>query len=292
MEKNFSGYIYLAMCIIFWASIPIASKKILVQLNNIQMLFYSTVFSFAVIGLILLFQKKHKIMKKYSKKDYLIMSFLGFLGTYLYYVLLYGAFALTTAQEGFILAYTWPILVLILAFIILKEQVTFKKILAILISFFGIIILATKGNIFSLTLTNMSGDILAISGAFIFALFSIVGKKHNFDQTIGAFIYFASALVFITVTVFVISPPSIPSLNIWMWLFYNGIFVNGITYVWWFQALEKVDTHIISTSLYLTPFISLIYIWLFLEEKILLSSIIGLIVIVIGILIQTTQSKK
>lgn len=290
-SKNISGYIYLALCIIFWASIPVTSKKILVELNNLQMLFYSTIFSFLVLGIILLIQKKHKIMKQISRKDYLNMAFLGFLGTYLYYVLLYGAFALTTAQEGFILAYTWPILFLLLAFVILKEQVTLKKILAILISFFGIIIIVTQGKISSLALTNFSGDLLALSGAFVFALFSILGKKHNFDKTIGAFIYFFSALIFITITVFIFSPPKIPSPNIWLWLLYNGILVNGVTYVWWFQALEKVDTHIISTSLYLTPFISLIYIWLFLDEKILFSSIIGLVVIVIGILLQSFKKK-
>jgi drug/metabolite transporter (DMT)-like permease len=72
---------------------------------------------------------------------------------------------------------------------------------------------------------------------------------------------------------------------------YNGILVNGVTYIWWFQALEKVDTHVISTSLYLTPFISLVYIWLFLDEKILFSSVIGLVVIVMGILLQSFKKK-
>ncbi|MBU3912520.1 MAG: DMT family transporter [Nanoarchaeota archaeon] len=287
-----SGYLYLILCILFWASIPVVSKKILVELNNLQMLFYSTIFSFIVLGIILLIQKKHKIMKKYSAKDYLNMAFLGFLGTYLYYVLLYGALALTTAQEGFILAYTWPILVLILAFVILKEKVTLKKILAILVSFFGIIIIVTQGNIHSLTLTNFSGDFLALSGAFVFALFSILGKKYNFDKTVSAFIYFLSALIFITITLFIFSTPKIPSLNIWIWLMFNGILVNGVTYIWWFKALEKVETSIISTALYLTPFISLIYIWLFLDEKILLSSILGLVVIVAGILIQSYKNRK
>jgi len=292
MNKNASGYIYLALCIIFWASIPVASKKILVELNSLEMLFYTTIFSFIVLGFILLIQKKHKMMKKYSGRDYLNMAFLGFLGTYLYYVLLYGAFELTTAQEGFILAYTWPILVLLLSFVILKEQVTLKKILAILISFFGIIIIVTRGKIFSLAFTNLWGDLLALLGAFVFALFSILGKKYGYDKTISAFIYFLSAQFLITITVFIFSPPKIPSLEIWIWLLYNGILVNGITYVWWFKALEKVDTHIVSTALYLTPFISLVYIWLFLGEKILFSSIIGLVVIVTGILIQSYTTKK
>jgi len=64
----------------------------------------------------------------------------------------------------------------------LKEQVTSKKILAILISFIGIIIIVTQGKIFSFALTNLSGDLLAISGAFVFALFSILGKKHHYDK--------------------------------------------------------------------------------------------------------------
>lgn len=291
MKKDSSGYIYLALCIIFWASIPVASKKILVELDSLQMLFYSTIFSFIVLGFILLIQKKHKIMRRYSGKDYFIMALLGFLGTYLYYVLLYKAFELTTAQEGFILAYTWPILVLLLSFIILKEKVTLRKIFAVLLSFFGIIIIVTQGKIFSLTFTNLPGDLLALLGAFVFALFSILGKKYNYDKTISAFVYFLSALIFTAISVLIFSPLRAPSLTIWILLLYNGILVNGITYVWWFKALEKVDTHIISTALYLTPFISLIYIWLFLNEKILLSSVIGLIVIVTGILIQSYSDR-
>ena len=230
-------------------------------------------------------------MKNYSRKDYLNLAFLGFLGTYLYYVLLYGALALTSAQEGFILAYTWPILVLILTFIILKEQVTIKKIIAILISFIGIIIIVTQGQIYSFQLTNTGGNLLALSGAFVFALFSILGKKHKFDKTVSAFIYFLSALIFITITLILFSSFKIPSLNILMWLLYNGILVNGVTYIWWFKALESVETSILSTSLYLTPFVSLIYIWLFLEETILISSVIGLVIIVAGILIQSWKKK-
>lgn len=292
MDKKFKSYFYLALCIIFWASVPVVSKKILVEINNIQMLFYSTVLSFFIIGGVLLFQNKAHIMKNYCIKDYLIMGFLGFLGTYLYYILLYGALALTSASEGFILAYTWPMLVLILAFILLKEVITLKKLIAILFSFFGIVVIVTHGKITSLTFTNPTGDILALCGAFVFALFSVLGKKYNFDKTVSAFVYFCSALFFVTLTVFIFSSIKLPSINILPWLLYNGIFVNGITYIFWFKALEHGDTEIISNALYLTPFLSLIYISVFLDEKILLSSFLGLIIIVCGIVIQSFKLKK
>lgn len=291
MKKQTISYLYLAISILLWASIPVASKKILMELNNFQMLFYSTILSVLLLTVILFAQKKTARLRSYSLKDYGIMIFLGFLGTYLYYVLLYGAFSLTTAAEGFILAYTWPLLVLVLAFVILREKVTARKIIAILMGFLGIILIVTHGKPWTFSITNVKGDALALFGALVFALFSILGKKFRYDQTISVFVYFLSAMVFITVTVLLFYPIPMPSLKVWPWLIYNGFFVNGISYIFWFKTLEHGETHIISSALYLTPFLSLLYIFIFLDEKILLSSFAGLIIIVSGITIQLKERK-
>ena len=285
-KRKLNSYANLALCILLWASIPVATKKILLELDSLQILFYSTIFSTLVLGILIVFQKKITLLKRYNKSQYSIMFLLGFLGNYLYYIFLYGALSKTTASEGFILAYTWPIMVLILSFIILKDMVTIQKILGILISFFGIIIITTNGNIATFNLTNFQGDILALSGAFVFALFSVLGKKYNFDKTISVFIYFLSALIFIIPTVLIFSEITFPSFKVWLWIIYNGVFVNGISYIFWFKALEDGETHIVSNLLYLTPFISLIYILIFLDEKILISAVVGIVVIVVGVLSQ------
>ncbi|WP_432666379.1 DMT family transporter [Wukongibacter baidiensis] len=285
-NKKFIAYFNLSLCILLWASIPVVTKKVLVELDNLQILFHSTVLSTLVLGVLVIFQKKAKDLKRCTIKEYITMLLLGFLGNYLYYILLYGALEKTTASEGFILAYTWPMLVLILSFIILKEKVTIKKLLGIFISFSGIVIITTKGDILNFSLTNLSGNILALGGALVFALFSVLGKKYNFDKTISVFIYFTSALVFLIPTVSIYSEFVWPSLKILPWIIYNGIFVNGVSYIFWFKALENGETHIISNLLYLTPFVSLIYISIFLNERILISSIIGLVIIVFGVLLQ------
>lgn len=146
-----------------------------------------------MLGVLLIAQGKVKELRKYGKREYGSMHVLGFLGNYLYYVLLYGALSMTTASEGFILAYTWPILVLVLAFVILKEKVAQRKIIGVCISFIGIIVITTKGNLVQLNLTSTEGDAMALGAAFVFALFSIMGKKYNFDKTISVFIYFFAA---------------------------------------------------------------------------------------------------
>ena len=280
---------FLGLCILSWGLIPVVTKYILIELNNLQMLFYSTIFSCTVMGGIVLFQKKTSVLATYSIYDYAKVGVLGFLGTYLYYVLLYGALALTSASEGFILAYTWPMLVIILAFPLLREKLTIKKLCSIFISFLGIMVIVTHGSIFTLSFTSLQGDILALGGACVFALFSVLGKKYQYDQVVSVFIYFVTALVFITPTLLLFSSLKMPSFHVWLWLLLNGFLVNGVSYIFWFKALEYGDTSVISNALYLTPFLSLVYIALFLGEQILLSSVVGLVIIVVGIVLQSVN---
>jgi len=292
------SYLNLALCILLWASIPVASKKILAELTNVQMLFWSTLFSFAVMAAVLLAQRKAHLLARYDARDYTRMGLLGFLGAYLYYILLYGAFVRTSAAEGFILAYTWPILVSLLAVVLLGEQLSGRRALAIAISFFGVLVIVTQGRIVTLAFTSLSGDLLALAGAFVFALFSILGKRARYDQTVSATVYFAVALLAVTATVLLPSLAGegtgvgLPSAAVWPWLIYNGVLVNGITYVFWFKALENGDTFIISNALYLTPFLSLVYVFFWLDEAILPSAVLGLVVIVAGIGVQAGHNRR
>ena len=108
-------------------------------------------------------------------------------------------------------------------------------------------------------------------------------RAHSCCVGRAVFIYFLSALVFLLPTVMLFSSFKLPSINIWGWIILNGVIVNGISYIFWFKALDTVKTHIISNLLYLTPFVSLVYIAIFLKEKILMSSIVGLVIIVTGV---------
>jgi drug/metabolite transporter (DMT)-like permease len=48
------------------------------------------------------------------------------------------------AQEAFIVNYTWPIWVVIFAVIILKEKINKRKIIAIILGFIGVYIVASN----------------------------------------------------------------------------------------------------------------------------------------------------
>ena len=58
MTPRAQSYLNLALCILLWASIPVASKKILAELTSLQMLFYSSIFSVVALGALVLWQRK------------------------------------------------------------------------------------------------------------------------------------------------------------------------------------------------------------------------------------------
>ena len=277
--------LYTLICVLSWAFIPVASKEILKDMNNYAMLLFSNAISTVVLFLYLTLSKKVKILKTYSPKDYFILSFLGFLGSFLFYIVLYKAFSLSLAQEVFIINYTWPILIVLLSAPILKERLTPAKLISISISFFGVIIILTKGNPAHIRFTSVKGDLLALLASLCFALFSVLGKKVHYDQVASVFIYFLSATLFSLITIRYVHIDSITA-NSLLWLLINGAFINGISYIFWFKALKSTKAAVVSNIVYLTPAISLIFISVILKERIETYSILGLFFILTGIAIQ------
>src|SRR5690242_15294843 len=143
--SSLKAYIYVGLSALLWASIGAVGKILLQNLDNIQVLFFASLFGFIGLFLIVLIKKKLPIIKTYSWKDYAILAGMSFLGVFLYSFFLFGALDLLPAQEAFLINYLWPIIVVIFAIIILKEKLTIQKAISIACSFLGVLIIVTKG---------------------------------------------------------------------------------------------------------------------------------------------------
>jgi len=73
---------------------------------------------------------------------------------------------------------------------------------------------------------------------------------------------------------------------------WNGIFVLAVATTTWAMALDRGKTTVISNLAYITPFLSLVWTALFLHEQISLWSVAGLVIIILGILIQLKDKKE
>lgn len=286
------SYIYVLLAAVLWGSTAAVGKLLLAGLDNFQLLFLANVIAFVGLLIIVAFQRKLAQIKNLKTYDFIKLAGLGFLGVFLYYFFIFGALELLPAQEAFIINYLWPIMVMIFAVIILKEKNTWLKILGLVFSFVGVVIVATKGNLSTFNFDNPLGIFLAVAAAISYGLFSVLGKKQKYDQFVSTMFYYLFASIYSLIAILFFSDfPQISSFYQLAGLLWLGVFTNGLAFVFWFLALKYGDIAKMSNIIFLTPFISLVYIYFLLGEQILPSSIIGLIIIVSGILIQSAQSK-
>jgi drug/metabolite transporter (DMT)-like permease len=287
MEKQKQAYLYAVTAVLFWSTVASAFKLALRYLDFIQLLFFSCVASILALFAILLIQNKLILLRRFSAKEYLYSLALGFLNPFLYYLILFKAYSLLPAQEAQPLNYTWSIMLVLLSIPLLKQKIGFKSILAILVSYFCVLVISTRGDITGLTFSDPGGVALALGSAVIWALFWIGNIKDKRDETAKLFLNFSFGFVFILAPMLFSSRMRIPSVAGIVGAVYVGLFEMGITFVLWLKALKLSRTTAqVSNLIFLSPFISLVLIRLVVGETILPSTIIGLAFIVGGIIMQ------
>jgi drug/metabolite transporter (DMT)-like permease len=291
MKKQNLAYLYALLAIICWSTIGSAFKITLHYIYFEHLLLISSVVAVIILFIVLLATKNLKNLKTLGLSDLVWSSFLGLLNPFLYYTVLLKAYDLLPAQEAGTLNYIWPLVLVLLSITILKQRIRIFSILAILISFFGILMISTHGHIFNFRFSNPFGVLLALGSAIFWALYWIFNTKDKLEPVTRLFLNFCFGLLYIFIVVVLIRPFRFP---VWQGLagsIYIGFFEMGITFVFWMMALKLSKTTAqVSNLIYLSPFISLVLIHFFVGETIFISTIVGLVFIVSGILIQQKVS--
>jgi len=293
MNNRQKGYLYAGLTILFWGTSASAFKIGLRYVDYFQLLLYSSFTAVIFLFFVLWAQKKLKILKTFTRKQYLYSMFLGFLNPFLYYVILFKAYTLLPAQIAQPLNFVWPIVLVLLSIPILKQKIGLKSFVALIVSFIGVYFISSQGQLFNHQFADPLGVTLALSTSVVWALFWLYNMKDQRDEVLKLFLNFVFAFFFIlaiTIKESSVIPQNVEGV---LTAIYIGLFEMGITFVIWLKALKLAGrTDKIGNLIYLTPFCALVFIHLFLGEKIYLTTILGLILIISGILLQQLNKVK
>ena len=285
------AYFYGGTAIFLWSTIAASTKLMLGSLDSMQILSITMLFAAVFLLLVNLLNGKLKQMKRYSLRDYLYMLTLGILGLFLYNLFLYIGIDSMRASQAFIINYLWPIMTVIFACVILKEPMTVRKAIAIGMSFLGVVIVTSDGGLGGISRGELTGALCCVLAAVSYGLFSVLNKRKGYDNYICMMVcHFAAFLVS---TLFSVCSGNvlIPQLSQLPGLLWIGVGTSAIAYTAWALALSLGDTAKLSNLAYITPFLSLIWTALLLKEPVSLYSVLGLVVIVAGILLQIKEKK-
>jgi drug/metabolite transporter (DMT)-like permease len=291
LSESTIGVIYIALCILLWSLIPTVAKFAQTGLDHHQYLFYSSVISFLSIFAVSLYEKNLKEIFFYSKKIVLVLFALGFLD-FFYYLLLYFGYKHANGLEVLVIQYMWPIFIVFLSLIILKEEFTKKKLLSVILGFLGVSLVITKGDFSSLDFGQIDVLLIVMLGAIAFALFSVLSKIVKVNATNAVMIYFFSAIIYSIISVQSFSEFTLPSAKDWISILINGAFLNGISYLFWVKALKTFDASKVAPFIFTTPILSAFFLIIFFDEPILLIYFVGLFLVIISGLISSIKRKK
>jgi drug/metabolite transporter (DMT)-like permease len=148
-------------------------------------------------------------------------------------------------------------------------------------------VISTHGDPLSFRFSHPLGVALALGSTVIWALYWIYNTKDDRDPVAGLVLNFVFGLPFVLASCLLFSSVRVKKPWALLGAGYVGLFEMGITFVLWLSALKLSDsTAKVGNLIFLSPFLSLVFIHSLVGEDILASTFAGLILIVGGLLLQ------
>jgi len=287
VRKQTKAYVLTLMVVTFWATAASAFKIALRDVTPYTLLFYSTLFSTIALFVLLCTQSRLGLLRKSGRRAIARAALLGFLNPFLYYVILFKAYDILPGQIAMSLNYGWPLVLTLLSVPILGQRLSKSQLLAVVISFAGAVIIATRGEFTSFGDVSQFGVLLAGGSTLIWATYWLFNAKDGLDPVVKLFTGFCFGFLFTALFGLVSGGIELPPAMAWLPLIYVSLFEMSITFALWLTALQLTSSAArIGNLIYVTPFFSLLILHLAVGEKIHPATFAGLLLIVGSILFQ------
>jgi len=273
--------------VVIWGASFVATKVSLRYLSPVTLVWLRFGIGVVILGIATAARRQFGLPKR-SELGYLAL--LGFLGITLHQWL--QSTGLQTAQAtttGWIIA-TIPAFMALLGWLFLKEKLSLGQVAGITLSALGVLLVVSKGSPGNLTTGKFGtfGDILILISAPNWAVFSILSRRglqqHPATQTmfyVMCFGWLFSTLLFLT-------SPQLGeiggmAMDGWLATMFLGVFVSGLAYIAWYDALKVIPAAQIGAFLYLEPLATMLLATSMLGEPLRWSSLLGGGIILAGV---------
>ncbi len=280
------------LTVLFWSTSATAFKITLAYIDVLPLLLFSVTTALVVLGIYLLVRGQFKALFKLRKKEYAFYLVLGVLNPFVYYWMAIKAYDLLPAQIVQPINYTWVITLSLLSVPLLKQKLSKVQIVATLVCYAGVVVLSYRDSSMPGTISYL-GVFLAVSCTIIWALYWIYNIRSAQDAIVGIFLNFFFSIPFIALACFFFSPIIITDVKGIYGAIWIGCFEFGFAFIAWVTALKSAEnTNHVTNLIFLTPFVSLIFIHTILGEEIFLQTYAGLALILAGIVLQKYEEWK
>ncbi|WP_295799207.1 DMT family transporter [uncultured Microbulbifer sp.] len=290
---NRRATIYALAAVACWSTVASAFKLSLQYLTPLQLVTIASVVSTLFMAGVISWQHRWgDLADNWRRKRGWYLA-LGFCNPFLYYLVLFNAYALLPAQQAQPLNYTWGVVLALLSVPVLKQKLRRQDLLAGLICYTGVLVIATKGQPLALEFEHPLGVALALLSTLIWSCYWLLNTRIGGNAAVNLFLTFVCGLPWLFGLVWWQGGWQWPPVEGWFGAVYVGLFEMGVAFLLWQAAMMTCDdTARISNFIYLSPPLSLLLIALLVGETIHPATIAGLGLILLGVAIQQGALRR
>ena len=248
------------------------------------------------VAFLLIFIKLKKIkMDKNSIKEHLMILLVsgGFIG--LNWVLLFESYRYTSVAVATLCYYMAPIFVMIVSPFLLKEKLTVKKVLCVIVALIGMVFVSgvIDGGIKGVS--ELKGILFGLGAAALYASVVMMnqklGKVPTYDKTI---MQLGAAAVVLIPYIFLVEDLSATTVTplILIMLLIVGVVHTGIAYALYFGSMNGLKAQTVALFSYIDPIVAIILSAMFLKEPMTIYSGIGAVLVLGATMISELPEKK
>jgi len=291
MNKTLVGIFCGLGAAAIWGGMYVVSKVVLEIIPPFTLVSLRLILGGITLAIILLFRGFRKI----SRQQLLQVLGIGFVGYGISLSLQFLGTKLSTAANGSLVTSATPAFVLIFAWILLKEKITWLRLIALLLATLGVLAVIDPRSA-QVNPDLFSGNLLLIGAAVTWALYSVLVRRSTQTMDVLPFslIAFIGGLpVALPAAAWEVQSTGIGEINLGIvaGILFLGIIATALAMVLWNTAFALVDATLASLTFFAQPVVGTLLGWLFLGEKITPLFLLGGLLIGLGLVISSREKQ-
>lgn len=276
----------LLACIIFWGWSFVATKIAVEYVTPVELLALRYLFGLPILFVILL---SKKISLKFNKRDSVTILIGSAILTLHFLIQITGLKYTSATNTGWIISIS-PLVIAVLAFLFLKEQIGLKQIIGIVVATVGILLLVSKGSLTDLSWLSSVGDWLVLVSAHTWAFYTVATRNLSMrgrPLAVTISMLTPSALgvwLYVSVTSDFSKFFSLP-LEPFLALLFLGVFAMGLAQWFWQEGISQLGAARSGFFLYLEPLATTALAVPYLNEEFGLFTAIGGMMVLAGVFV-------
>ena len=279
-------YIKLILMAIFWGGTFVAGRSLAQTVGPFAAAFFR--FAIASAFLIFIWLRAEGKLTWPEKSQIIPVILLGLTGALLYNFFFLKGLKLIEAGRASVIVANNPILIALFSAYLFKEPLNPVKIIGIIVSVGGAIIVISHGNIFEVLQGGLGlGEIYVFCCVASWVAFSLIGKAVMSNLSPLRSITFSSmaGTLFLAVPAFLEGGFSFIGYSLFEWalIFYMGFFGTVLGFLWYYEGIQKIGPTRAGLFINFVPISAILLAFVFLDEQITLSLLIGTIMVSSGV---------